>query len=252
MKVLSTILPNKKPQTLDCSSGKPARHRSVMNFIQDPPDRSRTCLLVTKGGAVLEGCLKPASRLGAALALLLVLGIAGCSPRSGSSFVAPTVDSRIESGDGATSLPPTSRRPGPDGAIETTAVLPGTSQSPSPTPGGDSDDVLSQERVRKVLGWLRFTRQDRTADMVVRGWECLQTNTGVISPPPISIDINVMPEFSEAEYAVWRKTILSGLQEHDASVQLEAADTVALLLTAAQSPEDIKDIDRYTRPPVAF
>ena len=134
--------------------------------------------------------------------------------------------------------------------------VPGASQQASPAPALNSvpaedsqteramksliaQDVV-QDRVRKVLGWLRFQKQEKTAEILVEGWA--RVSSGQLILPLNNSGISGQPDLSTTELMLWRQLLKNpNTLPAEETTNLE---TMALLLTTAKVPEDLFRADK--------
>lgn len=92
-----------------------------------------------------------------------------------------------------------------------------------------------QERVRLVVGWLKFVRQSNVAQLVEVGWD--RVKSGQVIEPLNNAGIADRPEVSKAELMLWRQIL------HSQTVTSESVEALSVMLAVAATPDDLLKID---------
>jgi hypothetical protein len=96
------------------------------------------------------------------------------------------------------------------------------------------------ERVRLVVGWLKFVGQFKSAERAENGWARLNGGhqLGALKTDRVS----ERPDISLRELILWRQLLL----ESPASLNQDEArriEALAISLTSAMTPEDVAKLD---------
>lgn len=195
------------------------------------------------------------------LSLLAVLFLTACGPRG--ARLQPSEQAPDETAvvvlSGGSSIPGEASL---DSTIVEVPTTPSTAPSTAPAPASASNaDSLAAfakepavtERVRLVLGWLEFFRNQTVLPGIKVAWSDLMTG-GLIHPVADPIPESELAEakVSKMEFLLWRELLRSsilpkteGATSHSSADVLNRLDRLALLLTAAERPEDLQDLDRW-------
>ena len=125
-------------------------------------------------------------------------------------------------------------------------------EAPTATNTGASEASLQSfiqepavgERVKLVLGWLKFVSQHAAAERVESGWARLSSGKTIGNLNSNAVEAR--PDLSTFELMMWRQLLVpsegdvSFSNASDASKRLEA---VALILTMATTPDDVMRVD---------
>lgn len=188
--------------------------------------------------------------------LLLVLLMTACGPRGArlqSSEEAPDETPLIVlSGGGSTSPGQVSEEL--DGAnLPIEAPTKSTQEFGLDRLRAFSKEPAVSERVRLVLGWLEFFRNQTILPDVKTAWSELQANNENAAPllsEPIPEKEIEAAKVSQMEFRLWRELLRSSAKTVEqgtepASDALSRLDRLALILAAAERPEDLQDLDRW-------
>lgn len=184
------------------------------------------------------------------LSLLAVLFLTACGPRG--ARLQPSEQAPDETAvvvlSGGSSIPGEASL---DSTIVEVPAAPSTTPALAPASASNADSLAAfakepavTERVRLVLGWLEFFRNQTVLPGIKVAWSDLMRSS-LIDPVTDPIPENEIEEakVSKMEFLLWRALLRSSnLSTADA---LNRLDRLALLLTAAERPEDLQDLDRW-------
>ena len=193
------------------------------------------------------------------LSLLAVLFLTACGPRG--ARLQPSEHAPDETAvvvlSGGSSIPGEASL---DSTIVEVPAAPSTASAPAPSSASNPDSLAAfakepavTERVRLVLGWLEFFRNQTVLPGIKVAWSDLMTG-GLIHPVADPIPESELAEakVSKMEFLLWRELLRSsilpkteGATSHSSADVLNRLDRLALLLTAAERPEDLQDLDRW-------
>lgn len=193
------------------------------------------------------------------LSLLAVLFLTACGPRG--ARLQPSEQAPDETAvvvlSGGSSIPGEASL---DSTIVEVPAAPSTASAPAPSSASNPDSLAVfakepavTERVRLVLGWLEFFRNQTVLPGIKVAWSDLMTG-GLIHPVADPIPESELAEakVSKMEFLLWRELLRSsilpkteGATSHSSADVLNRLDRLALLLTAAERPEDLQDLDRW-------
>ena len=191
------------------------------------------------------------------LSLLAVLFLTACGPRG--ARLQPSEQAPDETAvvvlSGGSSIPGEASL---DSTIVEVPAAPSTAPAPSSASNADSLAAFAKEpavteRVRLVLGWLEFFRNQTVLPGIKVAWSDLMRSS-LIDPVTDPIPENEIEEakVSKMEFLLWRELLRSsilpkteGATSHSSADVLNRLDRLALLLTAAERPEDLQDLDRW-------
>lgn len=193
------------------------------------------------------------------LSLLAVLFLTACGPRG--ARLQPSEQAPDETAvvvlSGGSSIPGEASL---DSTIVEVPAAPSTASAPASSSASNPDSLAVfakepavTERVRLVLGWLEFFRNQTVLPGIKVAWSDLMTG-GLIHPVADPIPESELAEakVSKMEFLLWRELLRSsilpkteGTTSHSSADVLNRLDRLALLLTAAERPEDLQDLDRW-------
>jgi hypothetical protein len=206
---------------------------------------------VTIGGALREKRTWPAFEAFFICVFLLSLFLTGCS--SGIQGQLPSSPTAPGSGQvlqatGEATVPPTAdgmgasaSNGGSGGGISGTGISDAISIPGADANGGLGRPALASlieqeaviERVKLVTGWLKFVRQEHSMRAVQAGWE--RVKAGQVLSPLNNAGVADRPDISTSELMLWRQIL--------ASSQAANLETLAIVLTAAVTPDDVMQAD---------
>lgn len=188
---------------------------------------------------------KTSSRLLEALFIsvcLLSLFLAGCSP-SMTARPASQREGAILRATGEATIPPHADvLNAPSG--ETAPSVSDYVGDPATVAFFDFTDAeLTQERVRLVIGWLRFVKQAKVMRMVEEGWERVRSKKLVVALN--NTPVARYPNISMSELTLWRQVLavdpVSGVTS-DSRMESQL-ESLAVVLALALNPDDLNYVD---------
>lgn len=144
-------------------------------------------------------------------------------------------------------LPPLRESEVPAASVDVGSAIVSSSVDGSLKAFVQQDAVI--ERVRIVIGWLRFVGQMKSADLAERGWERL---TGGKQFGALKTDRVVeRPDISIRELILWRQILLESATPL-APAEARRIEALAISLTSAMTPEDVAKLDNLLVVPERF